>query len=154
MKLELKTTAKKLEVYYDRECAMCCSFIEWLESQDRAMELVCMPYQSDEAKVKFPELAVYHPEKEIVVRVDGIDVYTGAEGWVWCLWSCAKYRDVAKLMNNRLMLRVAKKVCYLISKNRLKVSKLFFGKKARQIADEINKTKVDKTDYDNNSCKL
>lgn len=154
VKLELTTTARKLEVYYDGECGMCCSFIEWLVGEDRALEVVCMPYQNEEAVRGFPDLMDYSPGKEIVVRVDGVDIYKGAEGWVWCLWSCAKYRDVAKLMNSRFMLPLAKKACYLLSKNRLRVSKLFFGKKAKQIAEEMNQTKVAEKDCENDNCKF
>jgi len=154
MKLNLTITAKKIEIYYDGKCGMCCRFIEWLVAQDRAMEVVCLPYQSEEATKNFPEIESHNPAKEIVVRVDGGEIYTGAEGWVWCLWSGVKYRDVAKLMNSRWMLPVAKKACVLISKNRLKVSKLFFGKKAKQIADEIHKVEVAKEDCDSDNCRL
>lgn len=139
MKLKLPTTVSKIEVFYDGHCGMCASFIEWLVSQDLRWEVVCLPYQSDGAKADFPELTALKPDKEIIVRVDGQKTYRGAEGWVWCLWSTVKYRDVAKLVNSRLLLPMAKKVCYLVSKNRLRVSKLLFHKKAKQVADEIHK---------------
>jgi len=154
MKLELTTAARKLEIYYDGQCGMCCSFIEWLETQERAMEVVCMPYQNEEALIQFRDLMEYHPDREIVVRVDGAEVFSGAEGWVWSLWSCGKYRDVARLMNTRLMLPLAKKVCYLVSKNRLKLSQLFFAKKATQIAEEIHQTELATKDCEQNNCKL
>jgi predicted DCC family thiol-disulfide oxidoreductase YuxK len=139
--VKLNKTVKTIEVFYDARCGMCRTFIDWLAKQERACELVTLDYQSDEAKREFPEIINYDPEKEIVVRMDVKDVYQGAEGWVCCLWSCSKYRDVAAKMNSRLLLPMAKKICYYVSKNRLGVSKIFFRKKTEEIAREVEKDK-------------
>lgn len=138
--MNLDKAIKTIEVFYDARCGMCCTFMDWLEKQERACEMISYDYQSSEATAAFPDLLKYHPEKVIVVRVDGEEVYQGGEGWVCCLWTCAKYRDVARRMNGCVLLPMAKKFCYLISKNRLGVSKLFFRKKNAQIAAEIERT--------------
>jgi predicted DCC family thiol-disulfide oxidoreductase YuxK len=138
-KVNLNTAIKTIEVFYDGRCGMCCTFIDWLRKQEHACEIRCLDYQSDEAKEIFPDLLSYHPEREMVVRVGGEEIYQGAEGWVCCLWGCVKYRDIARKMNSRLLLPMAKKICYFVSKNRLGVSKLFFSKKSEEIADEVEK---------------
>jgi len=89
---------------------MCCSFVEWLVTRERAFKVECLPYQQDEAKEKCPQLLELKPDKEIIVRVDGQDIYKGAEGWVWCLWSCVQYQEVAKLMNCRALREVAEEI--------------------------------------------
>ena len=154
MKLKLETTIQRIEVFYDGHCGMCSSFVEWLVAQERAIEVVCLPYQTDEAVTAFPELLELKPEREMIVRIDGEDFYRGAEGWVWCLWSCAKYQDVSKLVNTRMLLPMAKKVCYLVSKNRLRVSKLLFGKKAKAVAEELHQLEVDQSECDDGKCDL
>ena len=132
-KVNLNNAVKTIEVFYDARCGMCRTFMKWLEKQKRACKLICLDYQSDEAQKVFPELLNYHPEKEMVVRMDGERVYQGGEGWVCCLWSCTKYRNVAKKINNCILLPVAKKICYHISRNRLGISKLFFRKKSADV---------------------
>ncbi len=127
--VQLNTEVKKIEVFYDSQCGMCRVFMDWLVKRKRACELLCMDYRGKEAGESFPELADYRPEKEMVVRVDGEVVYQGAEGWLWCLWACARYRVVAKLVNNRFLLPVTKKLCGTISGNRMLISRFLFRKK-------------------------
>lgn len=150
--MELDKEVRFIEIFYDGHCGVCSSFVEWLTSQDRAIEVRCLAYQSDEAQRVFPEINSLKPDQEMVVRTDTGEVFRGAEGWVWCLWSCAKYKDIAKLMNSKLMLPVAKKVCLLASKNRLKLSKLFFGKKAKEVSDEIHSLDDDTGECADGSC--
>lgn len=140
-KIKLSKSVKTIEVFYDARCGMCCTFMDWLRKQERACKLICFDYQSEEAKKVFPDILSHHPEKEIVTRMDGEAVYQGAEGWVCCLWSCTKYRDLAEKINGGLLLPLAKKICYYVSKNRLEVSKLFFRKKTEEIAKEVEKDK-------------
>lgn len=135
--MNLNNTVKIIEIFYDGQCGMCCTFIGWLDKQEHVFQVDCYDYHQAKAKLVFPDIGNYDPSKELVVRVDENDVYTGAEGWVYCLWGCAKYRNVACKMNNAILLPMAKKFCYLVSNNRLKISKLFFSKKTKEIADEI-----------------
>lgn len=147
-KVNLNKEFKTIEVFYDARCGMCCTFIDWLEKQERAGELMCYDYKSSDALAVFPSLLEYDPEKVMVVRVDGEEVYQGGEGWVCCLWICVKYRWVAKRVNGPLLLPMAKKICYLVSNNRLKISKLFFRKKNKEITDEINAQQKKNQDID------
>ncbi|MGJ8656792.1 MAG: DCC1-like thiol-disulfide oxidoreductase family protein [Akkermansiaceae bacterium] len=142
-KVNLDKGVKKVEVFYDGGCGMCRTFMGWLERQERGCELVCLDYRGEEARDVFPGIGDYEPEKEIVVRMEQGDgeceVYVGGEGWVCCLWSCGKYRDLAEKMNGCVLLPLAKKVCYLVSRNRLGVSRLFFRRKNAEIAAELEK---------------
>lgn len=152
--MKLEKNVRLIEVFYDGHCGMSSCFTEWLMKQDRAIKVVCLAYQSDEAQRVFPDLNSLKPEKKMIVRLDGDKVYRGAEGWVWCLWSCVKYKKLAKVMNSRVMLPMARKVCLLACKNRLKISKLFFGKKAKQVTDEIHKLDEVGKDCDDGDCDL
>lgn len=139
---------QKIEIYYDGHCGMCSSFIEWLVVQEHVCELVCCPYQDEGVERLFPAIKDLNPDKELVVRIAGGDVYRGAEAWVWCLWVSKKYRNIARLMNSDVMLPMVKKVCYLVSKNRLKMSHIFFGKKAAEVAEEVHKLELKQTGCD------
>lgn len=132
-KVKLDEAIKNIELFYDGRCGMCCTFIEWLEKQKRACETSCIDYQSDEAKKLFPELFKHDPDKLMVARIDGNTIHKGGEGWVCCLWSCARYRWLAKILNSRLLLPMAKKICYIMSNNRVRISKIFFRKKNAEI---------------------
>lgn len=126
-----------VEAYYDGECAMCTSFAEWGRKQKHTNRIDFLAYQSNEAVVRFPELFEYEPAKVMIVRTSAGDVYQGAEAWLWCLWSCTKYRKVAQRFTHPLLLAQTEKFCQLLAANRLTVSKLFFGKKSEEIAQEL-----------------
>jgi len=124
----LDKTIQGVCVFYDGECGMCCGFVSWLEKQKRGCELECVDFHSEVALERFPDLWDYEPEKEMVVLVNRKKVYQGGEGWVHCLWTCKKYQWLARRMSGKLFLPLAKKMCYLVSKNRLGISRLFFRK--------------------------
>lgn len=136
--INLVDDIQKVEVYYDGKCGMCCTFHEWVNKQKRANEIVFLPYQSGEAQEIFPELNTLDPAREMVVRTDTGEIYRAAEAWVWCLWSCEKYRGVAKKFNSPSLLPSVQKLCHLLAANRLTLSKLFFRKKSKQVAEELH----------------
>ena len=143
--VNLTQITQKIEVFYDGQCGMCKTFIAWLIKQQHVIEVVCYDFHGEEAERVFAELKEHDPGRELVVRVDGCRVYKGAEGWVCCLWACEDYRKTAKRINSCFLLPMAKKVCHLVSNNRLTLSQLFFRKKNKEIIDEIEtKHKKDK----------
>lgn len=148
--VDLNRAVKTVEIFYDGQCGMCCTFIEWLAKQEHLFQVDCYDYHDVKTKLIFPDIGNYDPSKELVVRVDRDDVYIGAEGWVYCLFGCTKYSDVGSKMNNAVLLPMAKKFCHLVSNNRLKISKLFFYKKNKEIADEIEiqQKKSQELDYE------
>jgi len=128
----------KIEIYYDGHCAMCCTFQEWLNRQDRAFDVNFVTYQSSQAEVLFPGVTKLDPDQEMIVRTDQGEVFRGAEGWVLCLLSCETYQHIAKRLAAPLLLPVAKKSCSLIASNRISISKIMFNKKDKALANTLH----------------
>ena len=137
MKLPLVT--KKIEVFYDGRCGMCCAFHEWINRQSRAFEIVFVPYQAGEAEEVFPGLNTLDPAREMIVRTGEGKIYRGAEAWVWCLHSCTNYRGLAKRLSGPYLLPVAIRACRLLAANRHGLSKIFFRKKDREVRRTLHK---------------
>jgi predicted DCC family thiol-disulfide oxidoreductase YuxK len=136
MKFPMHT--KKIEVYYDGRCGMCCTFHEWINRQPRAFEIDFIPYQSPEAEKAFPGVSTLDPAREMIVRTDDGVILRGAEAWVWCLHSCANCRDLARNLAQPAMLAVAIKMCRLLAANRHGLSKIFFHRKDREVRETLH----------------
>lgn len=134
----------KVEIFYDGQCGMCCTFHEWVNEQDRAFEVDFIPYQSERAKMEFAEIMALDPEKEMIVRTDEGEIFRGAEGWVLCLYSCTKYQKYAQKLSGPLLLPLAMKACHLLAANRRKLSKVFFAKKEQVVAQELHEMRPPK----------
>jgi predicted DCC family thiol-disulfide oxidoreductase YuxK len=137
MKMPINT--RKIEVYYDGRCGMCCTFHEWINRQPRAFAIDFVPYQAAKAEVVFPGINTLDPAREMIVRVvdDGV-VYRGAEAWVWCLYSCANHRQLAQRLARPTMLAVAIRACRLLAANRHGLSKIFFRRKDREVRENLH----------------
>ena len=127
-----------IEVFYDGRCGMCCTFHEWINRQPRAYAVRFIPYQSPEAERAFPGVNTLDPAREMIVRSDRGRVFRGAEAWVYCLYSCANYRDVARKLASGGLLPVARKVCNLLASNRHALSKVFFRRKDREVREILH----------------
>lgn len=137
--MKLPIYPKKIEVFYDGRCGMCCSFHEWIHCQKRAFEIDFVPYQAAEAEEVFPGINTLDPAREMIVRTDDGGIYRGAEGWVWCLYSCANYRGLAHRLARPTMLGVAIRMCRLLAANRRGLSKIFFRRKDREVRETLHK---------------
>lgn len=131
--MKLPIHVKAIEVYYDGRCGMCCTFHEWINRQPRAFEITFVPYQSEEAEVKFPGIGTLDPAREMIVRTSEGSLFRGAEAWVWCLYSCANHRGLARRLARPVMLAVAIQMCRLLAANRHGLSKIFFRRKDREV---------------------
>lgn len=129
---------------------MCRRFMSWFREQEHAIEVVLLPYDSEEARERFPELGEHEPDKLMVTRTDIGEVFRGAESWALCLWAIKKYRWLARRMASPVMLPLAQKICVLVAANRLKISKLIFGADDKALAEEIEK--LDTEECDDGSC--
>ncbi|MGJ8672602.1 thiol-disulfide oxidoreductase DCC family protein [Rubritalea sp.] len=136
--MKLNDDVEWVEVYYDGQCGMCCTFHEWVNRQERANDIVFLPYQSEEALNRFPTLNTRDPARQMVVRTSTDEIYQGAEAWVWCLWSCTKYRGLAKKVSKPQLLPQVQKICHLLAANRLTLSKLFFRGKSKEVAARVH----------------
>jgi predicted DCC family thiol-disulfide oxidoreductase YuxK len=136
--MKLQTKTKRIEVFYDGRCGMCCTFHEWVYRQKRAFEIDFIPYQAANAEQVFPGLGMLDPAREMVVRVDGGEIFRGAEAWVWCLYSCANYQSAARKLGGPALLPVAVNACRVLAANRHALSKVFFMRKDRAVREELH----------------
>ncbi len=113
-----------LTIFYDAHCGLCGGFRRWMRTQESMVRLEFLPYDSDEALRRLPELAGMHPEREIVVMSDTGSVWQGAGAWVVCLWALRDWRAWAKRLASPVLLPVAGNVCQLISQNRIGLSRM------------------------------
>ncbi|MFC5049770.1 thiol-disulfide oxidoreductase DCC family protein [Rubritalea spongiae] len=136
--MKLDEEVEWVEVYYDGKCGMCCTFHEWINAQERANEIRFFPYQGVEAQQHFPELHSLDPAREMVVRTANGGIYRAAEAWVWCLWSCVKYRGLAEKFSHPRLLPQVQKLCHLLAANRITLSKVFFRGKMKQVTEQLH----------------
>ncbi len=139
IKMTIPKNISTVEVYYDGQCGMCCTFHEWINEQQRAYEVKFIPYQSERAELLFPGVMALDPASEMIVRTNDGELFRGAQAWVLCLYSCSSYQKVAVKLGGPLLLPVAIKACNVLAANRHKLSKVFFGKKDKIVAKELHK---------------
>lgn len=136
--MKLPDDTKSIAVFYDGRCGMCCTFHEWINRQKRAFDITFVPYQSSGAEEIFPGIGTLDPAREMIVRTDKGEIFRGAEAWVWCLYSCADYRGVARRLAGPKMLAVAVRMCRLLAANRHGLSKVFFRRKDREVRETLH----------------
>ncbi len=137
--MTLNNDIKKVEVFYDGRCGMCCTFHEWINKQERGSEIDFIPYQSSEASQIFPGIHELDPARAMVVRTDDSEIYRAAEAWVWCLWSCKKHRKLARKLSHPRFLPIAETTCRVLAANRHSLSKVFFRSKDKRVAAKLHK---------------
>ncbi len=136
--MKLPELIRKIEVFYDGRCGMCCSFHEWINRQPRAYQVDFIPYQSPDAEKVFPGIGTLDPAREMIVRTDQGNIYRAAEAWVLCLYSCANHQTVAKKLANPGLLCVAIHTCRVLAANRHSLSKVFFRKKDKEVRETLH----------------
>jgi predicted DCC family thiol-disulfide oxidoreductase YuxK len=82
-----------LTIFYDAHCGLCSRFRRWMLDQAAYVRLEFLPYDSETARKRCPDLPSLRADKEIVVMgVDG-SLWQGAAAWVTCLWALREYRE-------------------------------------------------------------
>ena len=114
---------KRLNVIYDAECALCRRCREWLRNQPSFVELAFTPLQALDIEERFPGLGQYEPRKQLVVVSDEGGVYLGAAAWIMCLYALEEYRELSLHLAHPRLMPYAKRICELISHNRLTLSR-------------------------------
>jgi len=127
--MNIPTNITNLDIFYDGQCGMCCTFHEWVNEQERAFQVNFIPYQDPQAYDIFPGLKELDPEKEMIVRTDQGELFHGAEAWVLCLFSCEHHQAKARKLGGKMLLPVAIKACNLLAANRKRLSRVFFRRK-------------------------
>ena len=137
--MKIPNNIQYIEVYYDGRCGMCCTFHEWVNEQTRAFPVRFIAYQDPQAEEWFPGVNKLEPEREMIVRLHDGQLYRGAEGWVLCLLSCKKYQGIARRIANPALLPFAAKTCHALAARRHQLSKIFFRKKDREVAEALHR---------------
>ena len=146
---------KTLTVFYDANCGMCCAVRKWMTSRPAYISLRFIALQDKKARDICPTLDEYHPEREIVAMGDRGEIYTGGKAWVMCLWALREYRELSLRMGSPLFLPLAKRVCNLISKNRMRLSRWFFRGGAKAAEKEVERIESEHVDTcENGICGL
>jgi predicted DCC family thiol-disulfide oxidoreductase YuxK len=117
---------KRLYVLFDQECALCQSCGRWLVRQEAFIELRVIPLQSPEISQRFPGLKEWDQldlrEKLVVVSDEGA-VYQGQYAWIMCLYALRDCREWSQRLAHPALLPFARRVCELVSRNRLAISR-------------------------------
>ncbi len=128
---------KILYVLFDAECALCQSCRAWLERQPAYIELRFIALQSPEATHRFPKIHALNPGAQLLVVSDEGAVYQGSHAWIMCFYALREYREWSQRMANPLLLPLARRVCELVSQNRLSLSRLFWKGNPEQFTKSI-----------------
>jgi len=126
-----------LTVFYDERCEMCRRCRDWLSRQPAFVPLAFIPLQSPMLEQRYPGLAAFHPEREILVVDDDGGIYRGGGAWLMCLWATQTYREWAVRLAHPALYPLVRKFCTLVSHNRLAISALLSRRKPEDLADEI-----------------
>jgi hypothetical protein len=85
---------KRLVVYYDARCGLCCAVRGWIARQRQIVAVECRPKPSE--------------MEELVVVADSGDMWSGDAAWVVVLWALADYREWSYRLASPLLLPAAR----------------------------------------------
>jgi len=128
---------KCLHVLFDAECALCRRCREWLERQPAFIELRFVALQSPEMERRFPGVGALNPREQLLVVSDEGDVYKGPHAWIMCLYALREYREWSQRLAHPLLLPFARRVCELVSENRLSISRFLLKSSAEEIHESL-----------------
>ncbi len=107
---------RSLTVLYDASCPLCVRCRDWLLSEPALVQLILLPSQSDQARVRFGEVP-WLGEELCVVADDG-RVWVGAPAFIMCLWALEGYRELSFTAARGSLSQVSMGLFQLLSKKR------------------------------------
>lgn len=128
---------KCLYVLYDAECALCRRCRVWLAQQPAFVPLIFLPLQSPEIPCRFPGIERLQPAQELLVISSEGGVWKGEQAWIMVLWTLREFREWSQRLASPVLRPFARRVCGLISENRLAVSKWFPCSSDREIEQRL-----------------
>jgi predicted DCC family thiol-disulfide oxidoreductase YuxK len=137
----------ELTIFYDPKCGLCTQVRAWMRAQPSYLKLNFVGFNHPEATAILPELPDLDPAGQIVVYADSGEVYRGAEAWITCLWALRNWRGWAKKFSRPEWHPFVKRLCQLISGNRIKLSHLM-----KMRPDEVAEQTT--SGCDSGSCRL
>lgn len=114
---------KSLTVLFDSDCALCRRCRSWLAQQPAFIPLRFLPYQSAAVQCQFPGLEKFQPERQLVCVSDTGAVYVGDRAWLMCLYALREYRVWSARLAHPALQPMARRICQLVSENRLVLSR-------------------------------
>ena len=83
---------------------------------------ILLDVDAAETGCRFPGIERFHPNEQLLVVSDEGDVYQGSHAWIMCLYALREYRAWSQRLASPLLLPWARRVCELVSENRLSLS--------------------------------
>ncbi|MFN0125346.1 MAG: thiol-disulfide oxidoreductase DCC family protein [Verrucomicrobiales bacterium] len=136
-----------LTIFYDARCGLCSRFRRWMLDQEAFVHLEFLPYDSDQARNRCPDLPSLRADQEIVVMSDDGSLWQGAGAWVMCLWALREYREWSLRLASPGLQPIARRAVQWISSNRIGISHLL-----RLRGDEALQEQISQTACDNDAC--
>lgn len=138
-----------ITIFYDARCGLCSRFRRWMLEQASYVRLEFLPYDSEQARKRCPELQALRADQEIVVMGDDGSLWQGAGAWVTCLWALCEYREWSLRLAGPGMQQIARRVVHWISSNRIGLSHLL-----RLHSDDALRSQVAEVNCPDSSCSL
>ena len=138
-----------LTIFYDARCGLCSRFRRWMLEQAAYVRLEFLPYDSEQARQRCPDLPNLRADQEIVVMGDDGSLWQGAGAWVTCLWALREYREWSLRLASPSMQQIARRVVHWISSNRIGLSHLL-----RLRSDDALRAEIKETACDNGACSI
>jgi predicted DCC family thiol-disulfide oxidoreductase YuxK len=113
-----------LTVLFDARCALCRRAHAWLEAQPSYVRLEFIAAGSAEAQQRYPGLDHAATLTDLTVVSDAGDVYTGAAGWLMCLWALRSYRAWALTLSSPALMPQAQRFITWVAQNRWRLGKV------------------------------
>jgi predicted DCC family thiol-disulfide oxidoreductase YuxK len=129
---------KRLYVLYDAQCGLCQRCRQWLARQPAFVELRFIPLQSPEVTCRFPGIERLNLREQLVVVSDEGAVYQGSHAWIMCLYALREYREWSQRLAHPALLPLARRICELISENRLSLSQWFTNANFDELSDALD----------------
>ena len=95
---------RKLTVYYDGRCGLCCATRDWIARQKQLIKVECLPSTE--------------PGAELTVIADTGEVWEGDAAWIVVLWALRDYRPWSYRLSSPSMLPMARAMFAKLSEYR------------------------------------
>ena len=122
---------KTLTILYDANCRLCCRIKAWLQNQSKYVDLDFIAAGSSEARERYPQLDHAATLKDLTVVSDDGNYYSGAKGWLMCLWALREYRGWAIRFSSPELMPLARRFVVKVSSLRLKFGEQFSATEGR-----------------------
>jgi predicted DCC family thiol-disulfide oxidoreductase YuxK len=129
---------RKLTIFHDPGCGLCCGFSRWLEAQARWVAVEFVDFASERAREKFPGIGLLDAGRDVVVLADDGQWWQGTGAWLTCLWATREYRGWSQRLAAPVFQPLVRNAVHLLSQNRLSVSRLLRLRSDAQLAGVLD----------------